>query len=132
MNKYDYITPNFQYIEFWSGDKRLGARSIEPPTELRHKIISMAEELQEVRDYIGSPIIITSAYRTPDWNKRVGGVKNSYHTTGEAVDIKVNGMPPYDLAVYVAKLTDFMGFGINIKKNFVHCDMRDKFMVFKY
>ena len=132
MNKYDYITPNFQYVEFWSGDRKLGARSIEPPAECRHKIIAMAEELQEVRDYIGSPIIITSAYRTKEWNKIVGGVADSYHIQGIAVDIKVNGMPPYDLAIYVAKLTDFLGFGINIKKNFVHCDMRDKFMVFRY
>lgn len=132
MDRNEYLTPNFKFGEFWSGDVRKGARSIEPPAKYVNRIIAMAEELQVVRDYIGSPIIITSAYRTPDWNKRVGGVKNSYHTQGLAVDIKVNGMPPYDLAVYVAKLTDFMGFGINIKKNFVHCDMRDKFMVFKY
>lgn len=95
-----------------------------------HKIIAMAEELQVVRDYIGSPIIITSAYRTPDWNKRVGGVKNSYHTTGEAVDIKVNGMKPYDLAVYVAALTEFTGYGI--ANNFVHLDMREHLTVFDY
>jgi len=49
-----------------------------------------------------------------------------------AVDVRVYGMQPYDLAVYIAKLTDFKGFGINIKKNFVHCDLRPTFMVFKY
>ena len=132
MNKYDKLTENFRYSEFWSGDIKLGYKSIEPPTKLLNKIILMAEELQIVRDYIGSPIHITSGFRTPAWNKRVGGVKNSYHTQGIAVDIRVNGMQPYDLAVYISKLTDFKGFGINIYKNFVHCDLRDKFMVFKY
>jgi hypothetical protein len=136
MNKNEYLTPNFQYYEFWSGDVRKGQRSIEPPAEYLNRIIEMAEELQVVRDYIGSPIIVTSAYRTRDWNRRVGGTdKNgriSLHYYGLAVDVRVNGMPPHDLAVYVSKLTDFRGFGVNMAKNFVHVDMRDKFHVFKY
>jgi len=132
MKPTEYLTPNFQYNEFFSGDVRKGARSIEPPSKYFADIQRMADDLQIVRDYIGSPIIITSAYRTPDWNRRVGGVKNSYHTQGIAVDVRVNGMAPYDLAVYIAKLTEFNGYGINIKKNFVHVDYRDKFMVFKY
>ena len=132
MNKQDKLTDNFYYKEFFSGDVKVWLKSIEPPAKYLNKIILMAEELQIVRDYIGSPIIITSAYRTPAWNNYCGGVPSSYHTQGLAVDIRVNGMQPYDLAVYVAKLTDFKGFGINVKKNFVHCDLRDKFMVFKY
>ena len=132
MNKKDKLTENFTYGEFWSGDVKIFLKSIEPPTKYLNKIILMAEELQIVRDYIGSPIIITSAYRTPVWNNYCGGVKNSYHVQGLAVDIRLNGMQPYDLAIYVSKLTEFRGFGINIKKNFVHCDLRDKFMVFKY
>ncbi|MFA5559449.1 MAG: glucosaminidase domain-containing protein [Methanofastidiosum sp.] len=132
MNKNEYLTKNFQYKEFFSGSIKYGLKSIEPPPEYLNRILDMAEELQIVRDYIGSPIIITSGYRTPDWNKRVGGVKNSYHTQGLAVDIRVNGMPPYDLAIYVAKLTVFRGFGVNLKKNFVHCDYREKFEVFRY
>ena len=139
MNKYDKLTGedgNFYYGEFWSGDIKLGYKSIEPPTKLLNKIILMAEELQIVRDYIGSPIHITSGYRTRAWNKHEGGTdkngKVSFHVQCLAVDIRVNGMQPYDLAVYISKLTDFKGFGINIYKNFVHCDLRDKFMVFKY
>jgi len=132
MNKNDKLTDNFRWGEFWSGDIMRGLKSIEPPSKYYHRILDMAEELQIVRDYIGSPIIITSGYRTPKYNRYCGGVKNSYHTQGLAVDIRVNGMKPYDLAVYVAKLTDFKGFGINLRKNFVHCDMRHGFYVFRY
>jgi len=132
MNKNEKLTNNFTYGEFYSGDTKLGYKSIEPPTKYFSKINLMAEELQVVRDCIGSPIIVTSGYRTPAWNKYVGGVKNSYHTQGIAVDVRVYGMQPYDLAVYIAKLTEFKGFGINIKKNFVHCDLRPTFMVFDY
>ena len=136
MNKQDKLTGedgNFYYGEFWSGDIKLGYKSIEPPTTLLNKIILMAEELQVVRDYIGSPIHITSAYRTIAWNRHEGGVKNSYHTQGIAVDIRVNGMTPGDLGIYVAKLTtEFRGYVSNIKKNFLRIDMRPTLMVFKY
>jgi len=136
MNKNEKLTPNFTYGEFFSGDTKLGQNSIEPPTKYFNKILFMAEELQVVRNCIGSPIHITSGYRTRAWNRYVGGTdkngKISFHVYGMAVDVRVNGMQPYDLAVYVSKLTDFKGFGINIKKNFVHVDLRPTFMVFKY
>ena len=132
MNKNEKLTNNFRWGEFWSGDIKLGLKSIEPPSKYYSSILQMAEELQIVRDYIDSPIIITSGWRTPKWNSYVGGVKNSYHCQGLACDIRVIGMKPYDLAIYVAKLTEFKGFGVSIKDNFVHIDMRDKFMVFDY
>jgi uncharacterized protein YcbK (DUF882 family) len=132
MNPNEYLTINFQFKEFFSGDIKLGLKSIEPTSKYYSSILQMAEELQIVRDYIGSKIIITSGWRTVAWNKLVGGVKDSYHTQGLAVDVRVIGMKPYDLAVYISKLTEFKGFGINIAKDFVHCDMRSKFQVFTY
>ena len=38
-----------------------------------------------------SPIIINSGYRSPQLNKRVGGVSTSNHVTGCAVDIRCSG-----------------------------------------
>ena len=38
------------------------------------------------------PIRINSGYRSPQLNKRIGGVPTSNHLTGCAVDIRVNGM----------------------------------------
>ena len=132
MNPKEYLTKNFRYYEFFSGDIKLGLKSIEPPKRLFDNILIMANELQKVRDYIQSPIIITSAYRTSNWNRYCGGVNNSYHVQGKAVDIKVVGMPLQDLAIYMARLTEFNGYGINLYKGFIHCDMRKNLMVFKY
>lgn len=45
-------------------------------------------KLDEIREGYGKPIIINSGYRSPELNKAVGGVVQSYHQKGLAVDIK--------------------------------------------
>ena len=47
--------------------------------------------LEILRDRYGSPIIINSGYRSPQLNKKVGGVSTSNHLTGCAVDIRCSG-----------------------------------------
>ena len=42
--------------------------------------------LEPVRWFTDTPIIITSTLRTVEENKKVGGVKNSQHLTGNAID----------------------------------------------
>lgn len=48
--------------------------------------------LDPLRRLYGKPIIITSSYRCPELNKRVGGVANSWHTQGNAADIHVSSL----------------------------------------
>ena len=50
-------------------------------------------------------IIINRGYRSPQLNKRIGGVLTSNHLTGCAVDIRVNGME--QLIRYAAILLDY-------------------------
>lgn len=45
--------------------------------------------LDEARGIAGVPFKITSGYRTTEHNANVGGVKDSSHTTGLAVDLQV-------------------------------------------
>ena len=52
----------------------------------------LIQALEELRELIGKPIIVNSAYRCPRHNAQVGGVDNSYHTQGMAADIAVSGM----------------------------------------
>ena len=44
---------------------------------------------------------ISSFYRCPELNQKVGGVPNSQHTTGKAVDITIVGVPLQDLFNYI-------------------------------
>lgn len=46
--------------------------------------------LDPLRRILQTPITITSGYRCQELNKAVGGVANSWHTKGNAADIRVN------------------------------------------
>ena len=56
------------------------------PVELMANIQLTANKLELVRKVLGFPIMITSGYRCPLLNARVGGVSTSAHTKGLAVD----------------------------------------------
>lgn len=53
--------------------------------------------LQPIRNYIGKPVIVSSGYRSQVLNHMVGGVSNSQHLTGCAVDINVQGLTVKEL-----------------------------------
>ena len=57
--------------------------------------------LQPLRDKLGKPMVITSGFRCAKLNTLVGGVANSQHTTGQAVDFVVNGMDVHTLFEFV-------------------------------
>jgi hypothetical protein len=48
--------------------------------------------LEVLRERYGKPIIINSGYRSPQLNKKIGGVPMSNHLTGCAADIRVANM----------------------------------------
>jgi len=82
----------------------------------------LAEKLEEVRAHLGNrPMIITSGYRDPQYNRLVGGVKNSTHTRGLAADIVVPGMSPQQVQ---AKLKPWWPGGLGSYKTFTHIDIR--------
>ena len=45
------------------------------------------EIFDKVREHFGKPIGITSGFRSPELNKRIGGSKSSQHLEGKALDI---------------------------------------------
>lgn len=90
--------------------------------QLHPKLLST---IQKVRACFQKPVIITSAYRCPKHNEKVGGVKNSYHTQGKAVDFWVAGISVKKL-VEVADWCGFTGIGEYKGRHFIHCDIRPK------
>jgi hypothetical protein len=61
--------------------------------------------LEVLRERYGKPIIINSGYRSPQLNKKIGGVPTSNHLTGCAVDIRVDNME--QLIRYAGILLDY-------------------------
>ena len=45
------------------------------------------DKLQALRDRLGKPLIVRSAYRSPEHNRAVGGATRSKHLDGAAFDI---------------------------------------------
>lgn len=77
--------------------------------------------LQRLRTNLGKPLVITSAYRSPEHNKRVGGAKASKHMEGIAFDVRMDN---HDPAVFeaAARAVGFTGFGYYVKSGFMHID----------
>lgn len=46
-------------------------------------------------------VTITSSYRNPAYNNRVGGVSRSKHLTGKAMDLQVSGMSPEEVIMFM-------------------------------
>lgn len=59
--------------------------------------------LDDLRDKLGKPIIINSAFRTIDVNLQAKGVGNSYHLKGLAADIRVPDMHPSVLKAFIGQ-----------------------------
>lgn len=82
--------------------------------------------LQKIRTHFGKAVNISSAYRCPTHNKKIGGVSASQHTKGKAADIKVDGVKPAEVAKY-AESIGVKGIGLyETAKDgyFVHVDTR--------
>nr|DAP74330.1 MAG TPA: peptidase [Caudoviricetes sp.] len=80
--------------------------------------------LQSIRSHFGAAVTINSAYRTPQYNAKVGGVAHSQHCYGTAADIVVRGKTPAQVAAYVRQLMPDWG-GVGVYDSFCHIDVRE-------
>lgn len=60
--------------------------------------------LDPLREHLGRPVRVTSGYRSPAVNARVGGSSTSQHMRGEAADIKVDGLTNVEIATAIHRL----------------------------
>lgn len=86
-------------------------------------------QLELLRTRFNKPIYITSGIRCKEWNKEVGGVSNSQHLKGKAVDIKIEGVNPKEVQHEAGKV--FSNGGVGSYKTFTHVDTRKGRVRFK-
>lgn len=123
------ITEHFFKSEFESKD------GSEMPDWVYKNIVELAFSLQELRDYLQHPIIITSGYRDPYYNDVIlpsmgyETSNNSQHKLGKAADIVVRDMKPNKVAKAIMRLRKdgcMRKGGLGIYNGFVHYDIRGK------
>ena len=77
------------------------------PNEVQiYQLNRLANFLETVRALLGKPILVDSAFRSPEVNHAVGSTSVSQHLRGCAADIRVPGMTPAEVvkAIHEAKL----------------------------
>lgn len=119
-NSRTQLSKNFNSYEFRCG---LGSPCACSTILIDDKLV---EYLQKIRDHFGKSITITSAYRCPSYNKRIGGATQSYHSKGMACDIVVSGVTPREVAKY-AESIGIKGIGLyetQADGHFTHIDTR--------
>lgn len=85
---------------------------------------TFVDKLDELRDRVGFPLVVTSAYRCPSHNARVSSTGTTGpHTTGRAVDLAVDRGRAYEV-LRVAFSMGFTGIGVNQRGSgrFIHLD----------
>ncbi len=111
---------------FTWGEATKDATRIPTSVTIVNNIIALARELQKARTQIGRSFVINSWYRPPAINEAVGGVSNSQHLTGKAVDVQISGYSGRRVA-NILMLSWTGGIGIyNTIPDIVHLDIGPK------
>ena len=104
LNANAKLSEHFSLGEFTKSNSHPEVYNI-PSHEAIANMKRLCQWLEVLRKRYNAPIIINSGYRSPQLNRKIGGVANSNHLTGCAVDIRVSGME--QLIRYAAILLDY-------------------------
>ena len=90
------------------------------------KAIQLCENVFEpIRNHLGKPIKISSAYRCQQLNKLIGGASGSQHTKAEAFDLELTDRKLFD---WIIKNVEFdqaiYEFGNDAHANWFHISYR--------
>ena len=105
-NKLDgsHLSPHFKLGEMTKSNSHPEVYNI-PTHEAIANLKRVCGWLEVLRERSGGAVRINSGYRSPQLNKKIGGVPTSNHLTGCAVDIRVADME--QLIRYAAILLEY-------------------------
>ena len=121
---------HFKASEFTSyfTARRNGVKNNPPPKPLWNNIVPTLRIVDDLRESFGKPCRILSSYRSPDYNRAVGGAPLSQHMEFRALDIAFDGVSPqrvYDRLMEWREAGRFTGgLGLYRSSGFVHIDTR--------
>lgn len=89
------------------------------PAEPQEKLLRVADQ---VREHFGNTMPVSSGVRCPTHNANVGGVSNSRHLSGKAMDFCVSGFSAAMVLPYVQQQKNIR-YAYAIDGYFVHMDI---------
>jgi uncharacterized protein YcbK (DUF882 family) len=113
-------------LEWYFSKVRNGVRNTIPPRILWKNIVPTLRILDDLRDELKAPVVISSTYRAPGYNRAVRGKKDSRHLLFDAVDFSARGVTPSRAAAVLIQWRNdgrFRG-GVGVYPRFVHVDTR--------
>lgn len=89
------------------------------PAEPQEKLVKVADR---VREHFGATATVSSGLRCTRHNANVGGVANSRHLSGKAMDFCISGKTAAQVLEYVQKQSEIR-YSYAIDNRFVHMDI---------
>jgi GH24 family phage-related lysozyme (muramidase) len=112
------VTPNLTVGEVLQWDRR---RIPGPDASVRARLLETAAEFQKIREAWGGGLGVTSFYRPEPINRQVGGVPNSRHVSGRAMDIYPVGRSLEEFYQWI-RVRWRGGLGDGRRRGFIHLD----------
>ena len=117
------LTPHFEESEFF-------CKSLDFKRDYHLLARSLVMGAEIVREFVDSPVLIASSFRTPDGNKACGGAPDSFHLKGMAIDLRCSSKQDLinenlfrrGFLYHSLRSTGINGFGIS--ERFLHIDTR--------
>lgn len=104
-----YLSENFSLFEMiYSVTAKANGINNTPDKAVIQNLQALCKNvLQPLRNHLGVPVIITSGYRCPVLNKKIGGAINSQHILGQAVDFVT---PQKDLKIAFDYIKNYLNY----------------------
>lgn len=116
--------------DFWDGIKHFNRKEFKCkcgniycngyPAEPQEKLVKVADR---VREHFGAAATVSSGLRCSRHNANVGGVSNSRHLSGKAMDFCIAGKTAAQVLAYVQKQPEIR-YSYAIDNRFVHMDIQ--------
>ncbi|OJY07921.1 MAG: shikimate transporter [Rhizobiales bacterium 63-22] len=87
---------------------------------LKPELVTM---LRSMEQHFHRPVMVTSGYRSPSYNRKVNGAPRSLHMICAAADIQIDGVSKWEIARYARSMPGRGGVGTYCHTTSVHVDI---------
>lgn len=113
------------YLPTW---KRAAKKEDGLTPDILSNLKNLFAKMDLVREYFNAPVAVHVAYRPDEYNRLVGGAKNSSHLYGMACDFHVSGVSCDEVRARILKDNKLEEWGMRMEdlpgSKWVHLDIR--------